>query len=75
MKGVLGFVAVGFVIGFLAGCTPAKVDFTTALPKEGWHAYTDTTRGVTCFFYQHPTKADVYFGAGCVADTQWKKGG
>lgn len=59
----------------VTGCdkAPEKVDFQQRLPKDGWHAYKDDTRGVTCFFYQHPTERNTYFGAGCVTDNQWKK--
>lgn len=65
-----------FLIPFIAlmtACAPKPVDFREVLPKEGWKTYHDDVRGVTCWFFQHPTDALNHFGAGCVPDSQWKK--
>lgn len=76
MNMIFAVVGIGVMLGFLAGCGGKPPPFQEAFPKEGWHTYSDTTRGVTCYFYVHPKypAPSVYFGAGCVPDTQWKKG-
>ena len=70
--GVLVFLTLGLLVGFLAGCSKPPT-FQESFPKEGWHTYNDATRGITCYFYSHPQDPRVHFGAGCVADSQWKK--
>jgi hypothetical protein len=74
MKRVLFIIALGVLIGSLAGCAPkGPLNFAEVLPKDGWRTYHDDVRGVTCWFYQHPTERNNHFGAGCVPDSAWKK--